>query len=372
MAEARLERGHLAPIRAADLHRWRAEALLAAGEPEAALAAARLARGAYRRHGRDWFALRAELTELRAREAGGRSGRGAGAAAVSVASRLEAEGADEAAQAWLLAARLSRVDATHALRMGAGHRTHRLPLVRASGWLAHALEREVAGGPARGAVGVPSRSGRPRPPPGHARQLRAARPRDGLRRRPRGPRPRARGGHPAPHLPLVERALAGDRPGRAAGATGGRRHRGAARGPARQRPPAAGRPRRGCRHRPAGGGTGPARGPRAPPPPPGDRIVGRGDRRAGGRPAGRGDRGHGVRRARGGGGRAARARGDRRAGPSVRRRPGGRGGAGAHLRALHAPPGRPRAAGAGRRRGRTPPAHAARSGRAPRCRSGRS
>ena len=50
--------------------------------PEAALAAARLARGAYRRHGRDWFALRAELTELRAREAGGRSGRGAGAAAV--------------------------------------------------------------------------------------------------------------------------------------------------------------------------------------------------------------------------------------------------------------------------------------------------
>ena len=145
VAEARLERGRLTPIRAADLHRWRAEALLAAGEPEAALAAARLARGAYRKHGRDWFALRAELIELRAREAGGRSGRGAAAAAVSVASRLEAEGADEAAQAWLLAARLSRVDATHALRMGAGHRTHRLPLVRGSGWLAHALEREVAG-----------------------------------------------------------------------------------------------------------------------------------------------------------------------------------------------------------------------------------
>jgi len=145
VAEARLARGGLAPIRAADLHRWRAEALLAAGQPGASLVAGRLARDAYRRHGRDWFALRAELTVLRAREAGGRPGRGAGTAAVSVAHRLEADGADEAAQAWLLAARLAPAESAYALRHGAGHRTHRLPMVRATGWLARGLERELAG-----------------------------------------------------------------------------------------------------------------------------------------------------------------------------------------------------------------------------------
>lgn len=142
--DTELARDHLQPIQMADLRLRRALALLAAGDVGPARGSARAARDAYRRQGRDWYALRAELTELRAREAEGRGDRRTGASALSVARRLEAEGADEAAQAWLLAARLSPVESAQALRTGAGHRTHRLPLVRATGWLAHGLERELA------------------------------------------------------------------------------------------------------------------------------------------------------------------------------------------------------------------------------------
>ncbi len=140
VARDRLARGGLAPTREADLRLKRAEALLAGAEGELALTEARAAGMLFRRHGRDWFALRAELVELRAREAVGGADRRAARRAVDLARRLQAQGADEAVHAWLLAARLAPYDAAEALRAGAAYRTnHRLPLVRASGWLAHGL-----------------------------------------------------------------------------------------------------------------------------------------------------------------------------------------------------------------------------------------
>ena len=95
---------------------------------------------------------RADLVELRAREVVGRTDRRTARRALELAAQLQAEGADEAVHAWLLAARLAPQDAGEALRAGAAYRSdHRLPLVRASGWLARGLER-AAGGDRRGAL----------------------------------------------------------------------------------------------------------------------------------------------------------------------------------------------------------------------------
>ena len=106
---------------------------------------AKAARDAFRRQGRDWFALRAELVELGASAVNGRPRKRAAAAASSVARRLASEGSDEAAQAWLLAARLCRATAAASWNRASVYRTHRLPLVRATGWLAQGLARESAG-----------------------------------------------------------------------------------------------------------------------------------------------------------------------------------------------------------------------------------
>ncbi len=145
VAKNRLDRGGLQPIREADLRLARADALLAAADSPAALDEARAAGRLFARHGRDWFVRRAELVELRAREAVGGADRRTAARALELARRLEAEGADEAVQAWLLTARLAPLHAAESLRAGAAYRSgHRLPLVRASGWLARGLERASA------------------------------------------------------------------------------------------------------------------------------------------------------------------------------------------------------------------------------------
>ncbi|WP_248582896.1 CHAT domain-containing protein [Nocardioides sp. InS609-2] len=141
VAQDRLDRGGLAPTREADLRLRRAEALLAGADNQVALAEARTASRLFRKHGRDWFAMRAELVELRAGEALNGADRRTARRALDLARLLQAEGADEAVHAWLLVARLAPHDSAEALRAGAAYRTdHRLPLVRASGWLAQGLE----------------------------------------------------------------------------------------------------------------------------------------------------------------------------------------------------------------------------------------
>jgi len=72
-------------------------------------------------------------------------------AAISVGERLETMQAEEAPVAWLLAGRLAvdrRLDSSHRLLRAAGrYRNHGSGLVRATGWLARALDCEVSGDP---------------------------------------------------------------------------------------------------------------------------------------------------------------------------------------------------------------------------------
>jgi len=128
----------LAPHEDAQFRLALAEALLAAGEPEEALAQARTARASFSRQGRTWFALRARLVALQVR--GGR------AEARAVAAALDAEGADEAPLALMLAARLSGAgERQDAWERAASYRGHPNALVRAGAWQARALDREERG-----------------------------------------------------------------------------------------------------------------------------------------------------------------------------------------------------------------------------------
>lgn len=147
--EAELRRAIRLPVHRAELQLRMAEALLAAGAAARAHTQARASLVAFRRTGRDWHAAHAELVVLRAREREGRVGRTLVPTARRVAQALEAARSDEAGAAWLLAGRLaSRFDpaaADELLRRAAGYRTDRAAWVRAPGWLAHGLRRELAG-----------------------------------------------------------------------------------------------------------------------------------------------------------------------------------------------------------------------------------
>lgn len=151
VAATELRRGTGLPVQRADLHLRAATALLAAGEVRSACDQARTARDAFRRAGRPWDVARAELVVLRARERDGRVDRRLVAAAAEVAGTLEAARSEDAALAWVvagrLAARLDRTAAAAALARAAAHRTHPVALVRATGWLARGLERELTGDP---------------------------------------------------------------------------------------------------------------------------------------------------------------------------------------------------------------------------------
>lgn len=124
-----------------------AAALLAADDASAALPHARSALESFRRTGRDWHAAHAELVVLQARELTGRVDRRLVTGAAAVAEKLESERSDQAATAWLLAGRLaSRLDPPAApglLGRAAAYRSHRGDLVRATGWLARGLERDL-------------------------------------------------------------------------------------------------------------------------------------------------------------------------------------------------------------------------------------
>ncbi|GCD91281.1 CHAT domain-containing protein [Nocardioides sp. LS1] len=149
VVDAELERRHGLPVQRAELQLRRATALLAAGEAAAALDQARVALAAFRRTGREWDALHAHLVVVRAREMAGRVDRRLLPTARRVAEELESARSEEATVAWLvagrLAARLDPAAAAGLLAHAAAHRTDRTALVRAGGWLALGLERELAG-----------------------------------------------------------------------------------------------------------------------------------------------------------------------------------------------------------------------------------
>ena len=132
----------LTAVKEAELQLLLAAAQLAAGEFAAARDSATLARRTFRAQGRRWYALRAQLAAVRARE---RTESGADLAreARSVAKALKLQRADEAPVALTVAGRLSNGAERLALwREAAPYRSRPNGLVRASAYLAAALERE--------------------------------------------------------------------------------------------------------------------------------------------------------------------------------------------------------------------------------------
>jgi tetratricopeptide (TPR) repeat protein len=137
------------PMLRADLLLAGANASLAHGDPARALARARQARLLFRRQGRQWYQARAELTIVRARSDRGESGRSLLTAAAAVADRLVDLRAEDAPIALLLAGRLAMRwepgSASGLLVAAARYQRDPSAIVRATGWLAQAVNRERAG-----------------------------------------------------------------------------------------------------------------------------------------------------------------------------------------------------------------------------------
>ncbi len=153
MADARdiladqLSRPALQPIRRAELLLALASTEFATGRTETSLHYARDARDLFRRQRREEWMLRAELAVLRARGRHGDRGRQLVAGASDVARRLEAHRSDEAPAAWLIAGRLAAASGDPGARdllARAGRATrHSSNMVRATGWLARAIEGDL-------------------------------------------------------------------------------------------------------------------------------------------------------------------------------------------------------------------------------------
>lgn len=128
----------------ADLEFYMATVRLADGDPASAMAAATKAIAGFHRQDRSWFELRARLLHTRAAyELGERTG--LRQAAREVARQLHEQQADEASTALVLAGLLARGPERSALwRAAATYRDRSNAIVRASAWLATALEREEA------------------------------------------------------------------------------------------------------------------------------------------------------------------------------------------------------------------------------------
>lgn len=135
----------LPPVEKAGAHLLRASALLAAGEDKEALTAARTARTMFHQQRREWFELRARVAAVRAAwSTGGVSG--LRREALDVALALDDERADEAPVVLTLAGRL--VDGGERRELwirGASYKNRANGLVRASAYLAGALERDDCG-----------------------------------------------------------------------------------------------------------------------------------------------------------------------------------------------------------------------------------
>ncbi len=149
LARVALAGEDLQPRHRPELELMLATAALTHGDAATALHAARAACGAFRRQGRDWWVLRAELAIVRAQYEAGRRGSALARDAARVAERLASSGSAEAPGALLLAGRLAAPRDPRAARdqlvAAASYRHHPSSLVRATAWLARALDREVAG-----------------------------------------------------------------------------------------------------------------------------------------------------------------------------------------------------------------------------------
>jgi tetratricopeptide (TPR) repeat protein len=123
----------------ADLLLKVANVRLAQGDASAALDAATSARRAFRRLDSGWYELRAQLAQVQARALAG-SGRRLARDSKTVAAALHADRADEAPTALILAGDRAQDPERAALySQAATYRTAPNALVRATGWLGHAL-----------------------------------------------------------------------------------------------------------------------------------------------------------------------------------------------------------------------------------------
>jgi CHAT domain-containing protein len=149
LARARAGRGSLSAVELAELVLAQAVAELAAGQHADSLRSATEARTLFRRQGRAWNSLNAELAVLRARFRRGPVTPAMARAAAEVGVRLEAGGSDDAVVAWILAGRvglaLGERSASDRLERAATFRHHDSGLVRATAWHAAALRRDADG-----------------------------------------------------------------------------------------------------------------------------------------------------------------------------------------------------------------------------------
>ena len=118
-----------------------------ADDPAAAAVSATRARQLFRRQHREWWVLRSELAALLARHEAGAGGRRLAEEAARVGSALAERGSEEAAIAFLLAGRVAVAagldTAPELLERAAAFRHRPSALVRATGWHARALERDL-------------------------------------------------------------------------------------------------------------------------------------------------------------------------------------------------------------------------------------
>jgi tetratricopeptide (TPR) repeat protein len=149
VVEQALSESAIQPRSRAELLLAAANAALSAKNAEEALSRAGEARSLFRRQKREWWAARADLAIVRARRDSGERGRSLLASCTAVARHMQELRAEEAPQALLLAGRLATeqgAESAHALLTAAArYQRHPSALVRATGWLAQALDREASG-----------------------------------------------------------------------------------------------------------------------------------------------------------------------------------------------------------------------------------
>lgn len=134
--------GRITPFAKAGFLATMGSALLADGDAERAVEAARQSASLFRRQDRHWFGLRSRFTVVRAQFALGER-RGLAREATALAAELHAQRADETALALTIAGRLSKGrDRLDLWNRAASYRTHPNALVRAAAWHARALAHE--------------------------------------------------------------------------------------------------------------------------------------------------------------------------------------------------------------------------------------
>ena len=126
-----------------------ANAALAAKDPAKALVAARKARRLFRRQDREWWEARSEFVIVRARRDSGERGGSLLGACIAVGNRMQELRTEDAPHALLLAGRFAAEQGSELahdlLRAAARYKRSPSALIRATGWLAQAVDREASG-----------------------------------------------------------------------------------------------------------------------------------------------------------------------------------------------------------------------------------